>query len=47
MGGGTLVPRDNVDDPGPPAVSVDRATIFGKKQGQTEAFQGLPYAQPP
>ena len=30
-----------------PIVRVDHATVVGKSQGQTETFQGIPYARPP
>lgn len=35
------------DAPSLPEVRLDRATVVGKNQGQTETFQGIPYAQPP
>lgn len=31
----------------PPIVRLDYATFVGKSQGQTETFQGIPYARPP
>ena len=31
----------------PPIVRLDHATFVGKSQGQTETFQGIPYARPP
>jgi hypothetical protein len=35
------------DGPLPPIVRLYRATVVGKSQGQTETFQGIPYARPP
>ncbi|KAF9779504.1 carotenoid ester lipase precursor [Thelephora terrestris] len=41
-------PHYSLDDgPSLPTVRLDRATLVGKHQGQTETFQGIPYARPP
>ena len=47
MIGGHGLGIDIIDGPQPPIVRLDRATVVGKSQGQTETFQGIPYARPP